>query len=241
MLRPLARRPGLLLFLVLIARRDSDDQAVQFDAADVGRRLEHLKEACTRGESADFYERRDVAPTVVAEGEFLSVNTDARQHADVEAREIQIAAEPFTKRRDQLIPCVLLDLGVDEWNCEEYSRKNGRSNDQSFPHRAPGSMIPSTPASLGVHRPDCYCFPSCWGSVVVLLGETFFSLIKTSQMPLKDFVRINRLTSPNEVYSGATLITTESSPETTYAPFVSIQTGKTLLETAAQRIYRHAL
>jgi len=65
------------------------------------------------------------------------------------------------------------------------------------------------------------------------LGETFFSLVKTSQMSFKDFIRINRITSPNEVFSGATLITTESSAENTYAPFVSIQTGKTLLETSA--------
>ena len=67
----------------------------------------------------------------------------------------------------------------------------------------------------------------------VPLGETFFSLVKTSQMPLNDFVRINRITSPNEIFSGATLITTESSTEISYAPFVSIQTGKTMLETAA--------
>jgi len=67
----------------------------------------------------------------------------------------------------------------------------------------------------------------------VPLGETFFSLVKTSQMPLTDFVRINRITSPNEVYSGATLITTESTVEKSYAPLVSILPGKTLLETAA--------
>ena len=67
----------------------------------------------------------------------------------------------------------------------------------------------------------------------VPLGETFFSLVKTSQMSMKDFVRINRITSPNEVFSGATLITAESSAENAYAPFVSIQTGKTLLETSA--------
>jgi murein DD-endopeptidase MepM/ murein hydrolase activator NlpD len=67
----------------------------------------------------------------------------------------------------------------------------------------------------------------------VPLGETFFSLGKTSQMSVKDFIRINRITSPNEVFAGATLVMTNSSEEKAFVPFVSAQSGRTMLETAA--------
>jgi murein DD-endopeptidase MepM/ murein hydrolase activator NlpD len=67
----------------------------------------------------------------------------------------------------------------------------------------------------------------------VPLGETFFSLGKTNQMSVKDFVRINRITSPNQVFAGATLVMTESSEEKALIPFISAQTGKTMLELAA--------
>lgn len=66
----------------------------------------------------------------------------------------------------------------------------------------------------------------------VPLGETYYSLLKHSPLSASDLARINRLTSPNEVFSGAPLITAQSSAETTLLPFISIQPGVTLLEAA---------
>jgi murein DD-endopeptidase MepM/ murein hydrolase activator NlpD len=70
---------------------------------------------------------------------------------------------------------------------------------------------------------------------VIPLGETFNSLVNSSQLSQVDLVRINRITSPNQVFSGATLIISQSPADLVRTPFTSILEGQTLLEAAASK------
>lgn len=74
------------------------------------------------------------------------------------------------------------------------------------------------------------------------IGQTYFSIAKVNALSMEQLIRINRLTSPNEIFSGATLISAQPSDDLLLSPFISIQSGKTLLETAAlQRVSTSSL
>jgi len=70
-------------------------------------------------------------------------------------------------------------------------------------------------------------------SLTVPLGESLDSLARTYATSLGFIVKINRLTSPYEVYAGASLIipVPDSKPE--HIPVKTIEPGSTLLEAAA--------
>ena len=66
----------------------------------------------------------------------------------------------------------------------------------------------------------------------VALGESFSTIVKTSSLTEADLVRINRLTSPNEVFAGATIITTKAESATQLTPLGAATSSETYLELA---------
>ena len=70
-------------------------------------------------------------------------------------------------------------------------------------------------------------------SAVVPLGETLQSLSLKYQVPVNALVKLNRLTSPNEVFAGSSIIIPQQDKTTFLEPIASIDPGQSLLETAA--------
>lgn len=62
--------------------------------------------------------------------------------------------------------------------------------------------------------------------------ENYYSLSKTSQFSLSELIRLNKITSPNEIFAGSTLITIKDDSGFTQAPLFAVQPGATLLEAA---------
>lgn len=69
----------------------------------------------------------------------------------------------------------------------------------------------------------------------VTLGESFSAIVKTSSLAEVDLVRINRLTSPNEVFAGATIITTKAETTSQLTPLGAATSSETYLELAVQK------
>lgn len=66
----------------------------------------------------------------------------------------------------------------------------------------------------------------------VSLGESYSTIVKSSSLSEADFVRINRLTSPNEVFAGATIITTKTESGSQLTPLGAATSSETYLELA---------
>lgn len=64
-------------------------------------------------------------------------------------------------------------------------------------------------------------------------GENLRSLSRRYQIPIDTLSRLNRITSPNELYGGSDLILPESNSTTLSGHRVSLKPGETLLEIAA--------
>jgi murein DD-endopeptidase MepM/ murein hydrolase activator NlpD len=67
----------------------------------------------------------------------------------------------------------------------------------------------------------------------VPLGENLTGISRKHQLPLDIMTRLNRITSPAEVYAGVELILPEQETEMLQAPILSVNQGQSLLELAA--------
>jgi murein DD-endopeptidase MepM/ murein hydrolase activator NlpD len=67
----------------------------------------------------------------------------------------------------------------------------------------------------------------------VPLGENITSISRKYQIPLDIVMRLNRITSPSEVYAGVALILPEPEDESLHLPLISLKEGQSLLEAAA--------
>lgn len=67
----------------------------------------------------------------------------------------------------------------------------------------------------------------------LLYGETFRSIERRYQLPQDTFVRLNRLTSPDEIYAGLTLILPEQSIQAPTLARDTLEPGQSFLEFAA--------
>jgi murein DD-endopeptidase MepM/ murein hydrolase activator NlpD len=72
-------------------------------------------------------------------------------------------------------------------------------------------------------------------TAVVPYGESLRSLSRRYQLPVEDLSRLNRLTSPSELFTGATIILPESSAEHATTVRVSLAPGDSLLELALKQ------
>lgn len=68
----------------------------------------------------------------------------------------------------------------------------------------------------------------------VLLGETFTSLTTRYQLPGSLLARINRVTSPQELYAGASLVIPQEADKTLAGAFSSLLPGQSTLEVMAE-------
>jgi murein DD-endopeptidase MepM/ murein hydrolase activator NlpD len=66
------------------------------------------------------------------------------------------------------------------------------------------------------------------------LGETFKSILLKHQFDEALFVRLNHITSPNEIYAGTSLIVPEDAQSAQYSPLGSLTGDETLLELAVK-------
>ena len=62
------------------------------------------------------------------------------------------------------------------------------------------------------------------------LGDTFQSILLKNQLDKTLFVRLNHITSPNEIYAGSSLIVPESEQAVQSSPLGSLSTDETLLD-----------
>jgi murein DD-endopeptidase MepM/ murein hydrolase activator NlpD len=62
------------------------------------------------------------------------------------------------------------------------------------------------------------------------LGETFSSILLKHQFDEALFVRLNHITSPNEIYAGSSLIVPEDQQAAQFSPLGSLNNGDTLLD-----------
>jgi LysM repeat protein len=67
----------------------------------------------------------------------------------------------------------------------------------------------------------------------VPLGENLTGISRKHQLPIDIMTRLNRITSPAEVYAGVELILPELETEMLQAPILSVNQGQSLLELAA--------
>jgi murein DD-endopeptidase MepM/ murein hydrolase activator NlpD len=65
---------------------------------------------------------------------------------------------------------------------------------------------------------------------IVPLGETFTSLSRRYQIPADTFVRLNHMTSPAELYAGASVFVTQQASEKVTDGFFVTEPGQSLLE-----------
>ncbi|HZW05012.1 MAG TPA: LysM peptidoglycan-binding domain-containing protein, partial [Anaerolineaceae bacterium] len=68
---------------------------------------------------------------------------------------------------------------------------------------------------------------------VVPLGETLTSLSRRYRFPLSQLARLNRITSPTEIYAGASVILPQEGANEGFHGIASIAEGQSLLEMAA--------
>lgn len=69
-------------------------------------------------------------------------------------------------------------------------------------------------------------------STVVPLGYTFQELLLSRQLPQKQFVKLNRITSPAEIVAGVTLLLPEIAESDLYQPYNFLSEGQSTLELA---------
>ncbi|HWQ03868.1 MAG TPA: peptidoglycan DD-metalloendopeptidase family protein [Longilinea sp.] len=69
-------------------------------------------------------------------------------------------------------------------------------------------------------------------TTVIPLGQNMETLIRQYQLPKSQLVKLNRITSPAELYAGSALIITQSETEPLLVPQGSIATGQGLLSLA---------
>lgn len=67
---------------------------------------------------------------------------------------------------------------------------------------------------------------------VVPLGNNYFELLTSRQLPESQFVKLNRITSPAEIVAGTKLLMPELSETELLKPFFSVKNGQTSLEMA---------
>lgn len=67
---------------------------------------------------------------------------------------------------------------------------------------------------------------------IVPLGENITSISRKYQLPMELLTRLNRITSPSEVYAGVELIVPEPEEASPRLPLISIKEGQSLLEAA---------
>jgi len=66
------------------------------------------------------------------------------------------------------------------------------------------------------------------------LGETFRSILLKHQINEALFVRLNRITSPDEIYAGSSLIVPENAQAATFSPLGSLDDSESLLDMAVK-------
>ena len=67
---------------------------------------------------------------------------------------------------------------------------------------------------------------------VVPLGSNYQQILKTRQLPEKQFVKLNRITSPAEIVAGVSLLMPELDEENILSPYLAVQEKQTTLEAA---------
>ncbi|MCD4672437.1 MAG: peptidoglycan DD-metalloendopeptidase family protein [Anaerolineaceae bacterium] len=68
---------------------------------------------------------------------------------------------------------------------------------------------------------------------IIPLGNNFHQLISARQLPEKQFVKLNRITSPAEIVAGAKLLMPKLEEEKILSPYLSVETHQSTLEIAA--------
>ena len=68
---------------------------------------------------------------------------------------------------------------------------------------------------------------------IVPLGNNFRELITSHQLPEKQFVKLNRITSPAEIVAGTKLLMPELAESDILKPYSSVKDGQTILELAS--------
>ena len=67
---------------------------------------------------------------------------------------------------------------------------------------------------------------------VVPLGSTYQEIIKTRQLPEKQFIKLNRITSPAEIVTGVSLLMPELDEEEFFLPYIAVGENQSALELA---------
>lgn len=69
---------------------------------------------------------------------------------------------------------------------------------------------------------------------VVPLGSNYQQILKTRQLPEKQFVKLNRITSPAEIVTGVSLLMPELSQDQLLSPYLAVKETQTALEAAVE-------
>ncbi len=69
---------------------------------------------------------------------------------------------------------------------------------------------------------------------IVPLGSNYRQILKTRQLPEKQFIKLNRITSPAEIVTGVSLLMPELDQEQMLSPFLAVKENQTSLEAAVE-------
>jgi len=67
---------------------------------------------------------------------------------------------------------------------------------------------------------------------VVPLGSTYQKILKARQLPEKQFIKLNRITSPAEIVAGVSLLMPELDEKEIFSPYIAVGENQTALELA---------
>jgi murein DD-endopeptidase MepM/ murein hydrolase activator NlpD len=67
---------------------------------------------------------------------------------------------------------------------------------------------------------------------VVPLGSTYQKILKARQLPEKQFIKLNRITSPAEIVAGVSLLMPELEEEEIFSPYIVVGENQTAIELA---------
>ena len=99
--RLLVRKP---LFVLAVARRDVELQALDLDEVYAPRRPQHLAQRGRDIERSDFYEWRHVASALMAQHEVSPPHAEHQPELDVEVAEFHLAVEGVLQEGHRLLP-----------------------------------------------------------------------------------------------------------------------------------------
>ena len=124
-----------------------------------------LAHARLDGERANGDDRRDVGAPALAQHEALAADRQRRKHADIEARELDVAVEPVLEQLDRRRPQAPLDEVVgDRTDDEQPGDENHGGNSADPPPPAlsfPRNDVPRLSVLMCFHEPFRLCCKHC--------------------------------------------------------------------------------